>query len=389
MTAGAIQEKRLRCLVFATWYPSALRPTDGIFVRQTAHAVARYHDVAVLFAEPAADGAPAARSDRIEDGLRTVRLTFRPVPTARTSLPLRMLALRTGFRHLCADGFRPDVLHAHVYPAGAGAVALGRRAGIPVVVSEHLGAFVAGTLGAAQRRLARVVYEHADVTCPVSDDLGRRLAAVAPRARLRTMSNVVDTTVFRPRDRRPGGPQRLAAVGALIPRKGFDDLLRALAVVRERSPAVLEIAGAGPARAALETLAGRLGVAAAVTFLGRQDAAGVAALMRRADLLVLSSIVENQPVVLLEAQACGLPVVATDVGGVAEVVDAAAGRLVAPRDPGALARAIATVLAAPGRYDADALAARARARYGLDAVGGRWDALYRQLVAQRVTTHAA
>ena len=383
MTPGAPDANRLRCLVVATWYPSARRPTDGIFVRATAHAIARRHDVAVLFAEPASAGEPPVRSDRVEDGLRTVRIAFRPSPTPRASLPLRMVAIRAGFERLRATGFRADILHAHVYLAGAGALVLRRRARIPVIVSEHLGAFVAGTLGAPQRRLARAVYERADLTCPVTDDLSRRLAALAPGATLRTMTNVVDTTVFHPGGDPTNGPPRLVAVGALEPHKGFDQLLLALAALRERAPVVLAIAGAGPERGALEALATRLGLADAVTFLGRQDPPGVAALMRSADLLVLPSLVENQPVVLLEAQACGLPVVASDVGGVGEVVDAAAGRLVPPRDPRAIAGAIEAVLAAPERYDRAMLAMRARARYGQDAVAGRWDAVYRELLDGR------
>jgi glycosyltransferase involved in cell wall biosynthesis len=383
MTPGARDANRLRCLVVATWYPSARRPADGIFVRETARAVARAADVAVLFAEPAAPGEPPARCDRVEDGLRTVRIAFRPLPTRRASLPLRLLALRAGFERLAATGFAPDVIHAHVYLGGAGAVLLGRRARVPVVVTEHLGAFVGGTIGGPQRRLARWVYERADLTCPVSDDLARRLAALAPGARLRTMSNVVDTTIFHPDGDRSGGPPRLLAVGTLEPRKRFDHLLYALAALRARGPVLLDVAGSGPMRGALETLARRLGVADAVTFLGHQDPRAVAELMRRADVLVLPSRVENQPVVLLEAQACGLPAVATDVGGVAEVVDEAAGRLVAPGDERALADAIAGVLAQPERYDRAALSARARARHGHEAVAGRWDAVYRELLDAR------
>jgi glycosyltransferase involved in cell wall biosynthesis len=383
MTPGARDASRLRCVVVATWYPSAARPVDGIFVRETARAVARRNDVAVLFAEPAVPGEQPARSDRVEDGLRTVRIAFRPLPTRRASLPLRVLALREGFARLVRTGFRPDVVHAHVYLGGAGAVLVGRRAGIPVVVSEHLGAFVAGTLGGPQRRLARWVYEHADLTCPVSDDLGRRLATLAPRATLCTMSNVVDTTIFHPGRGRVDGPPRLLAVGALEPRKRFDQLLYALPTLREDGPVVLDIAGAGPSRGALEALALRLGVADAVTFHGRQSPHAIATLMRRADVLVLPSIVENQPVVLLEAQACGLPVVATNVGGISEIVTPTTGLLIPPDDPTALTWAITSILTNPTTYDPTTLSTHAQTHYSQDAVSTRWDAIYRDLIAER------
>lgn len=380
MTSAGPDRDRLRCLVVTPWYPSASRPVDGIFIRDVARAVARRHDVAVLVADPAAPGTPPTRSDRIENGLRTLRMSFRPLPTAHTSLPMRLLALRIGLERLLGTGFRPDVLHAHVYLGGAGALLLRRSLRVPVVVSEHLSSFVDESLGRPQRALARQVFERADLVCPVSDDLAGRLAALAPRARLRVISNLVETTLFHPPPARRGGPPRLAVVAGLHPRKGVHHLLYALVRVRERTPAVLEVAGDGPARADLEALADRLGIGAEVKFLGVQDRTGVAALMQRADLLALPSLVENQPVVLLEAQASGLPVVASNVGGVREVVDALAGRLVPSGDVNALASAIEAVLSERGDFDRSMIAKRASERYGAEAVAARWEAIYRELI---------
>jgi glycosyltransferase involved in cell wall biosynthesis len=102
--------------------------------------------------------------------------------------------------------------------------------------------------------------------------------------------------------------------------------------------------------------------------------------MRAADLFVLPSRFENLPVVLLEALACGLPVVATAVGGVPEIVDEGAGRLVAPDDPAALADAIADVAGRLDTFDRAALARRARERYSLEAVGAVWDAIYAEVM---------
>ena len=377
MTASA--PERLRCMVLATWYPSAGDPVDGVFVREAARAIAQRHDVAVLHAAPEAGRVPGVRSDRVEDGLRTVRVGFPPLPTAQASLPLRLVALAAGYRRLATRGFVPDVIHAHVYLAGFAGEVVGRRR-VPVVISEHLSAFVTGTIGRPQRALARFAYERADLVCPVSDDLGRRLAALAPRARLRTVPNPVDTDAFRPARRRPG-PARILAVARLHERKGIDHLLRALARVRAERPAVLDIAGDGPESAALEKLAAVLGLKGAVRFLGLCEHGAVAELMGAADLLVLPSLAENLPTVVLEAHACGLPVVATDVGGTREALDAQAGRLVAPGDAGALADAIGALLAS--EHDRAAIAARARARYGYGAVAARWDAIYREVLAAR------
>ena len=105
----------LRCVVVATWYPSAEEPIGGIFVREAARAIARFNDVAVLYAQPVAARRPSRPSDALEDGLRTVRVPFRAWPTPSASLPLRLRALVRGHRHLVRTGFVPDVLQAHVY----------------------------------------------------------------------------------------------------------------------------------------------------------------------------------------------------------------------------------------------------------------------------------
>jgi glycosyltransferase involved in cell wall biosynthesis len=381
MTASA--PKRLRCMVLATWYPSAENPVDGVFVREAARAIAQRHDVSVLHAAPDAGRVPGVRSDRVEDGLRTVRVGFPPLPTAQASLPLRLLALAAGYRRLATRGFAPDIIHAHVYLSGFAGEVVGRRR-VPVVISEHLSAFVTGTIGRPQRALARVAFERADLVCPVSEDLGRRLAVLAPRARLRAVPNPVDTDIFHPASpvpSRAGRPARILAVARLHKRKGIDHLLRALTRVRADRAAVLEIAGDGPDRRPLEDLAAGLGLSGAVTFLGMREHAAVADLMRRADLLVLPSLAENLPTVVLEAHACGLPVVATDVGGTREAIDARAGRVVTPGDAGTLADAIGAVLACD--HDHVAIADRARARYGYDAIAARWDAIYREVLAAR------
>jgi glycosyltransferase involved in cell wall biosynthesis len=110
--------------------------------------------------------------------------------------------------------------------------------------------------------------------------------------------------------------------------------------------------------------------------------------MRRAHFFVLPSLWENAPHVLLEAMACGLPVVATDVGGVAEIVGEDAGVLVPPGDPAALAEAIAVMCERHDSYDAQALARRAEERYGYEAVAREWTEVYDALRARTRRTSA-
>ncbi len=263
-----------------------------------------------------------------------------------------------------------------MYLSGFAGEVIGRGR-VPVVISEHLSSFVTGTIGRPQRALARRAYENADLVCPVSDDLGRRLAALAPRARLRTVPNPVDTDRFRPGRRADGGP-RVVAVARLDERKGIDHLLRAFARVRERRAASSTSRATGPsARRSRRSRPSCTSTARRVPGHARPRRCRRA--HARCRPAGAAELAENLPTVVLEAQACGVPVVATDVGGTREALDPSAGRLVAPADEEALAAAIVAMLVVD--HDREAVAARARARYGYDAVAARWEATYRELLA--------
>ncbi|HEX9669350.1 MAG TPA: glycosyltransferase family 4 protein [Thermoanaerobaculia bacterium] len=153
----------------------------------------------------------------------------------------------------------------------------------------------------------------------------------------------------------PGGEPAVEArghllfVGRLRLRKGVEVLLAALAGLRKQHPeARLLIAGDGEHRRALERTAARLGVEEAVTFLGRCDAARVRALLAGASALAVPSIYEGMPLVVLEGMEAGVPVVASRVSGIPEVVvDGETGWLVPPEDPEALAAALGEALAQP------------------------------------------
>jgi glycosyltransferase involved in cell wall biosynthesis len=141
----------------------------------------------------------------------------------------------------------------------------------------------------------------------------------------------------------------LLFVGRLRIRKGVEVLLEALREVRTRHPgARLLIAGDGEHRAALERKVAELGLGPAAVFLGRCGASRVRGLLRGAAALVVPSTYEGMPLVVLEAMEAGVPVVASRVSGIPEVVeDGVTGWLVPPEDPGALAAALARVLADP------------------------------------------
>ena len=374
---------RLRVLYLTTLYPRPTDPGEGPFVRAHARAVAPHADVAVIHLDRAAGSHGLSELERIrtEEPPPAWRLRYR-----RFGAPLSQLAFFAGpiaaYRRLRADGFEPDVIHAHSFLSALPALTLGRLFGKPVAYTEHWTVFASenpSELSVGMERLARLALRHADAVLPVSEDLRRSLARLEPRARFEVVPNVVDETVFHPADTTENGsPPQLLTVSRLDDgHKGVDVLLEALA--RIEVPARLDVVGQGRRRAEYEALAERLGVSDRVRFVGSESQAKVAARMRTADLFVLASRYENNPVAVLEAIASGLPVVATRVGGVPEILDESNGLLAAPEDPESLAACIDEALARRDRFDSDEIVRRARARYGQAAIGARLAAVYADL----------
>ena len=368
---------RTRVLVAPEWYPWPEQQYFGTFCREQAHAVAGVADVAVLTwrADPTLRAVPARGVARG----RAVDLAgaLCPLVAAEGGLRVQARRLLSALSRLARLGWTPDVIHAHEYDAGPLALTLGMIARAPVIISEHWSGFAVGALSDGQRRRAKRVFERAQLVCPVSHELAGRLSSLAPRAAIEAVPNVVDTDVFVFEDRggRTAAP-RLVTVGSLVI-KAHRNLVLAIGALRRAGLHVpLDIVGDGPLRGELERLAAETGVDHLVTFHGALPKAEIAAALRRADVFVLPSLWENLPCALLEGMATGLPVVATRVGGVAEVVGPEAGVLVSPDSPDALADGIATAIERLPGHDARRVREQVVARFGYAAVAERWRRLY-------------
>ncbi len=164
--------------------------------------------------------------------------------------------------------------------------------------------------------------------------------------------NVVDLERFRPRPASSnGGGPRLLIARHLEPIYDVETGLRAFQILRARYPtAVLDVAGSGPERERLERLSGELGLARSVRFLGQVENETMPSLYQSTDIALNPSLVDNMPISVLEALASGVPVVSTSSGGIPAMVKAGEEAvLVAPRDPKAMASAVAALWESPER----------------------------------------
>jgi len=295
----------------------------------------------------------------------------------------------------------PDLVHSHFWMSGLAALAGARDLGVPVVHTYH-------ALGTVKRR-----HQGADDTSPpqridaemvigrsvdaiiatCGDEVSELLRMKIPRPVARVVPCGVDTDLFTPSSKNPGRPAhpRLLSLGRVVPRKGVETIIQALSNVKG---AELVVAGgpfpdgldADPEVTRLRAEAERAGVADRVRFLGRVPREEVPALIRSAHLTVCVPWYEPFGMVALESMACGVPVIASAVGGQKEtVVNGVTGVLVPPRHPTALTRALRRLLDDPLLRTAYGIAGadRARSRYGWPRIARETLAAYTRVLAAR------
>jgi L-malate glycosyltransferase len=331
------------------------------------------------------------RDPSLSEGIEAHHVSHRHFGVRGASYPLYLVSALAAYRRLRSRGFRPDLVHAHVYGAAVPGALLACRSRIPLVVTEHFSGVAQRSLGRVEARKARYAYARAARILPVSQFLRDAIRSYGVERPFEVVPNVVDTSVFFPPSWEPKAEakRKLLFVGNLEPLhlKGFPTLLRALDRLREqRHDWQLDVIGDGPERSHHEMAAAGLGEH--VTFHGSQPKPVVAQAMREADLLVLPSRFDNLPCVIVEALASGLPVVSTTVGGIPELVDERSGRLVPPDDEIALAEALQDVVTNPEQFDRRVIGAEALGRYSFEVVGKQLNRIYDSVVAES-HVHAA
>ena len=297
---------------------------------------------------------------------------------------------------------RPDVVHAHFWMSGKAALAAARPLGIPVVQTFHALGVVkrrhqgerdtspAGRLDIEQQLVGGV--DRIVATC--TDEVFELLRLGGDRRRISVVPCGVDVTRFHPdvvAEPRRRGLRRVVCVGRLVERKGVGNAIEALSRLRAAGGPDTELVVAGgpdaadrdPEVARLREIAFAAGVADRVVFRGRVGRADLPALFRSADVAVCVPWYEPFGIVPLEAMACGVPVVASAVGGIVDtVVHGRTGVHVPPRRPDVLAEALGDLLCDDDRLQAlgTAGARRARAKYSWDRVAAQTLQSYEDLL---------
>lgn len=359
----------MKVLVFTSLYPNNVWPNHGVFIKERMTHFANFGDCEIKVVAPVPyfpsvvkfnwrwKFSQVARRE-IRDGIEVYHPRYLLTPKlGMTFYGLLMLLSVVSTVRRIQKHFDFDLIDAHyVYPDGFAAVVLGLLFRKPVVVSARGSDISLYATLPLIRRLLRYTLQKADKVIAVCQALKDAMISLGiPEEKIVVVSNGVDVAKFyrvskdeaRKRLGLPVDKKIVLSVGGLIPRKGFDLLIRAVDILMSESEMrnfQLVIAGEGPSKDDLKKLASAVGRGDAVQFAGAIPHQELYFWYSAADCFCLASSREGWPNVILESLACGTPVVAADIWGVPEVIKSNAVGLVTRRTDGAIADSILVAL---------------------------------------------
>lgn len=383
-------KKDLKILFLPGWYPSEKNLIYGIFVREHAIAASLYDDVIVLYNERGDKKCKQlwkVFSDQKEEGIRTVRIRHKELLIPKISYFIYLYSIIMSFHNLIKKGWRPDVIHVHGLSAALPGVILGMLYHLPFVITEHWSGFPRHSLRFIDKIIAKFSMNKAKLILPVSKDLGEAIKSYGIKNKFEIIPNVVNTQLFRPNVNKSSvskdnnKKKGIILVASLTPIKGIPYLFKALAKLKEkRQDFILNIVGDGTFKNEYEELSDVLALTNFVKFHGLKTKDELAEIMRGCVFFVLPSLWENLPCVLIEAMASGLPVIASDVGGVGEIINETNGILVAPKDINSLETNINYMLDHYQNYSSEKLFEYAENNYSYETVGKYLHNIYAKII---------
>ena len=256
---------------------------------------------------------------------------------------------------------KADVVHAQAFQSVLPGVVAKQANRIPLVSTWHTSHFLKRAASPFWRPIFERLLKWSDYNLAASAEIARVAEGLAPGVSVEALTNGVETDIFHRCE--PALPaahrRRIIVPRRLFEKNGVEFFLRAMPLISERVDVEAVIVGDGPERENLEGLAASLELGERVQFLGAREHDEMPGLLSSAELAVFPSLMEATSVAALESMACEVPVAASDVGGLPEIVDKGVGALFEAGNPTALAAAVSSLLE---RDDLRALGTAARSR---------------------------
>jgi len=376
-----------KILWLVSWYPNEDDQFDGDFIARHANAASLNNDVHVLFVTQSQKVVQTTINTTHKGGLTEEIIYFRSSRSLLSRISKQImwfsLSLAAVKRYIKLNG-KPDHVHVHVaWKAGLLGLFLRWRFGFKYYLTEHSGIYVYespcsfSSKPSIVRRLIRLIFRSADKVLPVSSFLAEAISKNVVKNDCEVLPNVVDDTLFKYQHQK-NERFTFIHVSNMAPVKNIELLLNAmydLVYHYEIKDAVLILVGNRDAT--YHHLAKELGLTDSdVQFIGEVCQRTVANIMQQSHCFVLSSLSETFSCVTAEALCCGLPVIATRVGAVPELVDQSNGILIDPNDRTALTKAMLKLKSSYSSFDLLRISQAASAKFNTIEISRRFDSLY-------------
>ncbi len=385
--------KKTKVLFLATWYPHRNDPMYGLFVKKHALALAPHVDLAVLNVQ--ADVSLLSHTyEMVDDNSENISLTtvyYKPNAYASVNAMRYLISMWKGYRHLKSTWGKPTLVHQHILTRLAIlALYLQKTLEIPYIITEHWSRYQVqnvkrGTYkGLLRRWLTQKAVAKAHTVTTVSEDLKIAMQQLCLSGNYKTVPNVVDVHRFTPSNVSGKSTAYFIHISCFEEiSKNISGTLEAVNIaMRSGVDFKIFMVGDGPDKNGMEAYAVELGIPKdQIHFTGLKVGSELVDLLRGAVALVLFSNYENQPCAIIEAFACGVPVVATKVGGIGEIVNDSRGILVDKNDTEGMANALTSMMHQHKSFDKNELRNYAVEYFSNERVAGQFLDIYRLALA--------
>ncbi len=381
--------KKLNILFLASWYPNKLEPQNGNFIQRHAEAVASICNVASLYVISSHDAEDYEIAQRWVNNVFEVIVYYQKTDKLLPFLKYRryLKAHKLGFEEILKVFKKIDLTHLNVfYPAGIFALWLKKRFKIPFIITEHWTGFLdinPYKFNLFEKYFILKTAASASMICPVSNDLKNALQKFGIEGPFKVIPNVVDTNLFNFKEKNKSKLKKILHVSTLNDdHKNVTGILNVISKLsNKRTDFHLTLAGNKFGDKHLN-YAKQFGIPDEMfTILDEIPLEDIAQIMQQQDIFVLFSNYENLPCVISEAHASGMVVVATDVGGVSEMIDPKNGFLINAREETALFEKLDYLLDHLTEYQPKEIRAAATERYGYTSVANQFYTIYKKVLA--------
>lgn len=389
----------MKVLWLASTYPSLIHRFDGDFIQRHARATAIHCDVEVIHIVKDADGQFTnditeflSNDNRLAEKIiyyKPYKTSIKIIDRYLSSIKYKRIYRDTVKKYILLQG-KPAFIHVHMaMKAGLTALWLKKKYRIPYILSEHWGGYLDEAKPSIRdynffyRYYWKQIITEAGICTFVSHAFREQMLKKYSIKSSYVIPNVVDTDIFFPAEKTQTEKTRFVHISTMIYQKNTEDILKALNLIKDESPVELYLFG--PINPSLESMIATLRLQNIVFIKGEVPQQKLSAAIQQSDVLILYSRFETFGCVLIEANACGVPVIVSNLPVFHEIIDEGFNGIFAEgENPTALAEKLRQFILEKNTFDKNRIAELAAEKYNFNKIGGQFFDLYQTLKTKKI-----